>query len=272
MVFDRLEPEDPVDEFVAVDLADSEATARALEQVLAGRTITRLVNNVGAVRPALLEDAELDDFDYLMALNVRSAIQCTKALAPGMRAAGFGRIVNVSSRSVRGKELRTNYAATKAALIGLTRTWALELGDDGITVNCICPGPTATELYVEANPPDSPRTKAALAAIPAGRIGTPDDMAPRHRLLPRRAQRLRNRAGDHGLRRLQPRRPRELRAELDSLTRGSGSGGFVDGDGHALPQPAQSTVDRCSLGAVVRIQHAAHFALGNVEIARKTAL
>ena len=177
MVFDRLEPEDPVDEFVAVDLADTEATARALEQALAGRTVTRLVNNVGAVRPALLEDATLDDFDYLMALNVRSAIQCTKALAPGMRAAGFGRIVNVSSRSVRGKELRTNYAATKAALIGLTRTWALELGADGITVNCICPGPTATELYVEANPPDSPRTKAALAAIPAGRIGTPEDMA-----------------------------------------------------------------------------------------------
>ena len=159
MVFDRVEPEDPVDAFVAVDLADSEATARALAQALAGRTITRLVNNVGAVRPALLEDATLDDFDYLMALNVRSAIQCTKALAPGMRAAGFGRIVNVSSRSVRGKELRTNYAATKAALIGLTRTWALELGADGITVNCICPGPTATELYVAANPPESPRTR-----------------------------------------------------------------------------------------------------------------
>ena len=166
MVFDRVEPEDPVDAFVAVDLADRAATARSAGAGARGRTITRLVNNVGAVRPALLEDAELDDFDYLMALNVRSAIQCTKALAPGMRAASFGRIVNVSSRSVRGKELRTNYAATKAALIGLTRTWALELGGDGITVNCICPGPTATELYVEANPPDSPRTKAALAAIP----------------------------------------------------------------------------------------------------------
>ena len=166
MVFDVLEPEDPVDDFVAVDLADQAATAEALEQALSGRSITRLVNNVGAVRPALLEDATLDDFDYLMALNVRSAIQCTKALAPGMRAAGFGRIVNVSSRSVRGKELRTNYAATKAALIGLTRTWALELGGDGITVNCICPGPTATELYVEANPPDSPRTRARARCDP----------------------------------------------------------------------------------------------------------
>ena len=176
-VFDRIEPEDPVDLFVPVDLADRRATAAALERALDGRRITRLVNNVGTVRPALLEDATLDDFDYLMALNVRAAIQCTKALAPGMRAAKFGRIVNLSSRSVLGKEYRTNYAATKAALIGVTRTWALELAADGITVNCICPGPTATELYVEANPPDSPHTQAALAAIPVGRIGTPEDMA-----------------------------------------------------------------------------------------------
>ena len=165
MVFDRVEPEDAVDAFVAVDLADSAATAEALEQVLANGAITRLVNNVGAVRPALLEDASLDDFDYLMALNVRSAIQCTKALAPGMRAAGFGRDAGIaaSSRSVRGESgggLRSStYAvgpgrcnAVGAKIRCSARTWALELGGDGITVNCICPGPTATELYVEANP------------------------------------------------------------------------------------------------------------------------
>ena len=185
MVFDRLEPEDPVDGFVAVDMADPAATARALAQALEGRTVTRLVNNVGAVRPALLEDATLEDFDYLMALNVRAAIQCTKALAPGMRAAGFGRIVNVSSRSVRGKELRTNYAATKAALIGLTRTWALELGPAGITVNCICPGPTATELYVAANPPDSPAHEGGARRHPGRPHRHARRHGPRHRLLPR---------------------------------------------------------------------------------------
>ena len=177
VVFDRVAPADPVDLFVEVELSDTAGTARALERALDGRRITRLVNNVGTVRPALLEDATLADFDALMALNVRCAIQCAKALTPGMRAEKFGRIVNLSSRSVLGKALRTNYAATKAALIGLTRTWALELAADGITVNCICPGPTATELYVAANPPDSPRTRAALAAIPVGRIGTPEDMA-----------------------------------------------------------------------------------------------
>jgi NAD(P)-dependent dehydrogenase (short-subunit alcohol dehydrogenase family) len=177
VVFDVIAPEDPVDLFVSVDLSDTAATAAALDQALDGRAITRLVNNVGTVRPALLEDSTLEDFDYLMALNVRSAIQCTKALAPGMRAAKFGRIVNLSSRATLGKELRTNYVATKSALIGMTKTWALELAADGITVNCICPGPTATELYIEANPPDSPRTQASLAAVPVGRIGTPEDMA-----------------------------------------------------------------------------------------------
>ncbi len=178
VVFDIVAPDDPsLGAYVEVDLADVAATEAALAAALDAGPITRLVNNVGTVRPALLDDATLADFDQVMALNVRAAIQCTKAVVPGMRAAGFGRIVNVSSRSIRGKELRTNYAASKAALIGLTRTWALELAADGITVNCICPGPTATELYVAANPPDSPATKAALAAIPVGRIGTPEDMA-----------------------------------------------------------------------------------------------
>ena len=112
-----------------------------------------------------------------MALNVRCAIQCTQAVAPAMRKRKIGRIVNIASRAALGKALRTNYSASKAALIGLTRTWSLELAADGITVNCICPGPIATELYEIANPADDPRTIASLAAIPAGRIGTPEDIA-----------------------------------------------------------------------------------------------
>lgn len=178
MIFDVVPPEDAgLGTFTEVDLSDEAATAAALERALDGRPITRLVNNVGIVKPALLEDATLEDFDAVMALNVRCAIQCTKAVVPGMRQAKFGRIVNISSRAALGKELRTNYSASKAALIGLTRTWALELAADGITVNCVCPGPIATELYVAANPPDDPRTKASLASLPVGRIGTPEDIA-----------------------------------------------------------------------------------------------
>jgi len=73
--------------------------------------------------------------------------------------------------------LRTVYSATKAGLLGMTRTWALELAPYGVTVNAVGPGPIATELFVSGNPPDSPKTKQILDVIPVRRMGTPDDIA-----------------------------------------------------------------------------------------------
>lgn len=159
------------------DLSDTASTAAALDDALSDGPITRLVNNVGAVFPAPLEEQTLEDLDNSFALNLRAAIQCTQALVPGMTAAGFGRVVNMSSRAALGKELRTAYAAAKAGLIGVTRVWALELGGRGITVNAIGPGPIATELFMKANPADSPRTRAIIDSVPVGRLGTPDDVA-----------------------------------------------------------------------------------------------
>jgi NAD(P)-dependent dehydrogenase (short-subunit alcohol dehydrogenase family) len=129
------------------------------------------------VRPALLDDTTVEDFDAVIALNLRSAMLCVQGVLPGMRHARFGRIVSISSRASLGKELRTAYSASKAALHGMTRTWALELAKDGITVNAVAPGSIDTELFRRANPPDDPRTPAIIAAIPVGRIGTPDDIA-----------------------------------------------------------------------------------------------
>ncbi|MCG5238101.1 SDR family oxidoreductase [Xanthobacter oligotrophicus] len=170
-------PEDLNARFIAVDMMDEAATGAALAQALADGSITRLVNNVGMVRPALLDDTTAADFAAVMRLNLGTAIQCTQALLPGMRAARFGRIVNVSSRAAYGKELRTAYAASKAGLLGATRTWALELGKDGITVNAVAPGPIATPLFTAANPPDAPRTRAIIDGIPVGRMGLPEDVA-----------------------------------------------------------------------------------------------
>ena len=116
--------------FVAIqaDLSSADDTARALTDALAGGAITRLVNNVGVVVPADAASQTLAEFDLAVSLNLRCAFQCMQALLPGMQAAGFGRIVNMSSRAALGKDLRTAYAATKAGLIGMTRVCALELG------------------------------------------------------------------------------------------------------------------------------------------------
>lgn len=165
------------DDAIHCDLSDPESTRTALEQALAGGPITRLVNNVGAVFANSLSDQTVEEFDNAVALNLRSAFLCAQALVPGMREAGFGRIVNIASRAALGKELRTAYSATKAGLQGMTRTWALEEGKQGITVNAIAPGPIATELFMNANPAESERTKAIVNSIPVGRMGTPDDVA-----------------------------------------------------------------------------------------------
>jgi len=165
----------PVGLGILADLSDTGATAAALAEVLSGGPVTRLVNNVGAVFPAALHEQTLADLDGAYGLNLRCAVQCTQALLPGMTEAGFGRIVNLTSRAALGKELRTAYAASKAGLIGLTRVWALELGPRGITVNAIGPGPIATELFARAN--DPVRFREIVEAVPVRRIGSPDDVA-----------------------------------------------------------------------------------------------
>jgi len=162
---------------IEADLSRPEDTAAALKEALRGGPITRLVNNVGVVRPGPVEAQTIEDLEAAVSLNLRCAIQCLQALLPGMKEARFGRVVNIASRAALGKELRTVYAATKAGLIGMARVWALELGGFGITANAIGPGPIRTALFDKANPPDSPRTKAIIDVVPVRRMGTPDDIA-----------------------------------------------------------------------------------------------
>ncbi len=160
-----------------VDLADPEATQAVAGEVVNNFAVTYLVNNAGANRPNLIEVAEMSDLDYVVNLNLRAAIVLTRAVLPQMRGARFGRIVNISSRAALGKPRFAVYAATKAGLVGLTRSLALELGKDGITVNAIAPGPVSTRLFNNANPPDSLQTKKLIESIAVGRMGTPQDIA-----------------------------------------------------------------------------------------------
>lgn len=159
------------------DLSDLESTGAALEAVLKEGPVTRLVNNVGGVFPNTFENQSIEEFHSALNLNLRSAFLCSQALVPGMKAEGFGRIVSLSSRASLGKEARSAYSAAKAGLIGMTRTWALELGRHGITCNTVAPGPIATTLFNRANPENAPRTVEIVNSIPVQRIGKPKDVA-----------------------------------------------------------------------------------------------
>jgi NAD(P)-dependent dehydrogenase (short-subunit alcohol dehydrogenase family) len=163
--------------YYAVDLADAGAASQVAREVAARHKVRYLVNNAGVNRPGTLEQTTPEDLDYAMAVNVRAAMILTQAFVPGMREAGFGRIVNISSRAAMGKTGRTAYSAAKAGLIGMTRTLCLELAAGGITVNAVAPGPVATELFDRGHPPGGEKRKRVIEGIPVKRVGTPDDIA-----------------------------------------------------------------------------------------------
>jgi len=163
---------------VSVDLADASATADVARDVAARFEVDTFIHNAGLIRPALLADVKPDDLPMLSQLHVGCAITLMQALLPRLRAQHFGRVVLMSSRGALGLATRSAYAATKAGMIGLARTWALELAADGITCNVVAPGPIrGTEMFHAVVPADSEREAKLAAAIPVQRLGTPDDVA-----------------------------------------------------------------------------------------------
>lgn len=167
----------PDERFVQCDLTDLEAARQVVEDLAREGEFYALVNNAAIAHTTSIADTRIADMNEAMALNVNAALVCLQALLPGMRQAGTGRVVNISSRAALGKSHRTAYSATKAALIGMSRTWALELAPHNITVNAIAPGPVATELFRQASPPDAASTRALLAAVPLQRVAEPEEIA-----------------------------------------------------------------------------------------------
>ena len=163
--------------WMGVDLRDVTALETVLSDILAEGTATGLVNNAAILTPTSLEETAVEDFDNTVAVNLRAAMLCARSVVSGMREAGFGRIVNISSRAHLGKTLRTSYAATKGGILSLSQVWALELAGDGITVNTIAPGNIRTEQFKRINPPEMARTRQIIDAIPVGRLGEPEDVA-----------------------------------------------------------------------------------------------
>ena len=134
-----------------------------------------LVNNAGVTRDGLLMMMKEDDFDAVIDANLKGTFLCMKAVARQMVKQRYGRIVNLSSVvGLRGNAGQVNYAASKAGVIGMTKSLAKELAGRNITVNAVAPGFIATDMT--AAMPEAAKT-AALAAIPMGRMGAPEDVA-----------------------------------------------------------------------------------------------
>lgn len=163
---------------VAVDLADPVATRQAFEEAAGSEPANRLVHNAGVIREKPVGKVTQEDMDTLARLHMGAAVAMVQANLEAMREAGWGRIVLVSSRAVVGLANRTAYASTKAGMLGLARTWALELAPLKVTANVVLPGPIAeTEMFDGVVPPGSERSASLAAAIPAGRLGRPEDVA-----------------------------------------------------------------------------------------------
>jgi len=140
-------------------------------------TVDILVNNAGLSQKSLATDITEEQWNLIMDVNLKGTFFCTQVFLPVMKQKKYGKIVNISSRTSLGKAERTGYSAAKAGIIGMTRTLALELAPYNINVNCVGPGPIATEMFDQVNPKNSPVTEALVQSIPLRRLGRPEDVA-----------------------------------------------------------------------------------------------
>ncbi|MEX2653768.1 MAG: 3-oxoacyl-[acyl-carrier-protein] reductase [Acidimicrobiia bacterium] len=161
---------------VRADVADPEAVSTMFEAVQQGLgPVEILVNNAGITRDDLLLRMSVEAFDAVIATNLRSAFLCSKAAMRGMLKARWGRIISIGSvAGIAGNPGQANYAASKAGLIGMSKSIAKEVGSRGITVNVVAPGFIATEM-TDALADEA--KKASLGAITLGRFGDPGEVA-----------------------------------------------------------------------------------------------
>jgi 3-oxoacyl-[acyl-carrier protein] reductase len=169
---------DPAGEKVLVipcDVSNEEQVAGAIRQTLDRfKTIDILVNNAGITRDAIFHKMSREAWDEVINVNLNGTYHTCKYVVPIMREKSYGRIVNIASISAFGNVGQANYAASKAAVIGFTKTLAKEGGPKNITVNCIAPGYTNTDMYAEV-----PKEIVAehMKQIPLKRLAEPGEIA-----------------------------------------------------------------------------------------------
>ena len=167
---------------IQADVADADAVARMVARTEAELgTVSILVNNAGVSSPAMLESYDPAAMARMRQVNVDGVIHTIRAVAPGMKERGYGRIVNIASNAAIGTALpgTTFYAATKAEVLILTRRFAMELGRNGITVNAVAPGWIVTEMAKAGRTEQEfeARIRNMSERTMVGRTGRPDDIA-----------------------------------------------------------------------------------------------
>lgn len=162
--------------FIQVDVANRESVNAFVEQTIDNfGQIHILVNNAGITRDAMLTKMTEDDFSSVLHVNITGVFNCTQAVVPHLVKQGHGKIINTSSVSgVYGNVGQTNYAASKAAVIGMTKTWAKELGRKGINVNAVAPGFTSTAMVAKMPETIISQMKSVVSLQ---RLGDPRDIA-----------------------------------------------------------------------------------------------
>ncbi|KAF1070594.1 SDR family oxidoreductase [Variovorax sp.] len=153
----KAEIDHPKLQSIEVDLADRAATAEAAKELVSRFELTTVVHNAGVIRAALLPEVQLSDLDALVDLHLGCAIQLVQAAL--------------------GLATRTSYSATKAGMLGMARTWALELAPEGITVNVVAPGPIRTDMFYDVVEAGSEKERALAASVPVRRLGESADVA-----------------------------------------------------------------------------------------------
>lgn len=162
---------------VTVDVADSDSVDRCRERI---GGVDILINNAAVFATVPMTrggylDVPLDEWDLMMAVNLRGIWLMSRAFVPGMQERGYGKVVNISSgTALKGSASRIHYVTSKAGVIGFTKTLAREVGAAGVTVNCVAPGSTLSEGEGDADAVDRRQSAVAGRAIP--RVQMPDDL------------------------------------------------------------------------------------------------
>jgi len=162
--------------FIQVNVAEKESVEQLVKQTIETYgTVDILINNAGIIADGMLHKLSDEDWHKVLDVNLTGVFYCAQAVIPTMLAQGSGRIINTSSVSgVYGNVGQTNYAATKAGVVGMTKSWAKELGGKGINVNAVAPG--FIETRMTASVPDNVLDKMK-AIVPLKRLGKPEEIA-----------------------------------------------------------------------------------------------